>query len=160
MIDHCRIAHFDDLKSHQQVQMLDVLNRPSKGPIFALNGGRPVALLKDEKVIAALVTDEDNRILHWDGQPSREFNTHFGHSPAEAIMREYVAMRGDGKLEFVGNGSDTAIKWFYKKIYDPNHTPTYENGENNGIRFSPQALRHLKPAIRSAVSAWRLYRPK
>ncbi len=164
MIDRCTYRHFDDLMPHQQKEMLEVLNRthgePKESePAIAINGGRPVALLKGGKVIAALVTDEDHNVLHWAGVPNTRFTREFGHTPAEAILREHLARRGDGKIEFVGQASDAAIELFHRKYFDPKHTQTYRNGPNNGIQFSEQALKTLKPALRSQDHDWRLYLP-
>lgn len=163
MAERCAFRHFGDLAPHQQKQMFDVLNRTHGAPDepepqIILTGGRPVALLKDGKVIAALVTDEHHNVLHWAGVLNTQFTREMGQTPAEAILREHLARRGDGKIEFVGQASDAAIDLFYRKYFDPKHTQTYRNGPNNGIHFSEQALKNLQPAVRSQDQVWRLYR--
>lgn len=164
MIERCRIAHFDDLKPHQQVQMLEVLTgvhqsrSPETLPQFGLNGGRPVALLKDGKIIAAIVTDEQHNVLHWAGRPDRKFLKEVGHSPAIAIMRAHLAQRGDKKITFVGPASDAATNLFYNRFFVEGKTELSKKGRISTIAFTDDLVAKLKSKISSSAQDWRLHR--
>jgi|GEM_PF-3144610 len=160
MIDRCRIAHFDDLKPHQQAQMLDVLNDTTSHetqPTFALTGGRPVALLKDEKVIAAMVTDENHKILHWAGRQDREFLEHFRHTPAMAIMRAYLQHRGKRNITFVGQASDAAINLFNRRFGQRGAYYNKKQGALKKIYISKTRFGKMKSKIPFEPNVWRLY---
>ncbi len=163
MIERCTYRHFDDLAPHQQHDMLALLTgthqttEPEKLPQFGLNGGRPVALLKDGKVIAAMITDENHNILHWAGRMDREFQKEIGHSPALAIMRAHLAEQKNGKITFVGQSSDAATNLVYNKFFVKGQTTLSKEGDISIITFTTDLTEKLEPKIQCDPRVWRPY---
>ncbi len=168
MLERCAYRHFDDLMPHQKKQMFAVLNQKQGASeahmTFWLMGGRAVALLKDEKVIAAMVTDEDHNILHFNGRTDREFLRQMGYTPAEAIMRAYVQHRNDRKLTFVGEASDGAVNLFNNRFTEEVKGTRFLKGVRFGkpvgdvrsIHISKYRLKNFKPAIAFDSDVWRM----
>ncbi len=170
MIERCAYRHFDDLTPHQQNEMLDVLNlkrgSSEEHMNIGINDGRPVALLKDGKIIAAMVTDENHNILHFNGRNDREFLKEVGHTPAEAILRAYVQHRNDRKLTFVGNASDGAINVFNNRFTEDINGKRFLKGVRFGkpagdlktIHISKYRFKNFKSSIGFEPEAWRMIR--
>ncbi|MBI2445132.1 hypothetical protein HYV43_01960 [Candidatus Micrarchaeota archaeon] len=168
MIERCAYRHFDDLTAHQQKQMIAVLNRKEGASEvhmdFMLTDGRPVALLKDDRIIAAIVLDKDHNILHFNGRNDREFLKEIGHTPAEAILRAYVEHRNDRKLTFVGEPSDGAINMFNNRFTEETNGKRFLKGVRFGrpagdvktIHISKYRFKKFKSAIPFKPDVWRM----
>ncbi len=176
MIERCPYRHFADLTENQQDQMLALLNR-GDGEIQRrpwneshLIGHRPVALLMDEKVIAAMVTDKDHHVVHWAGKTNRKFLDEFKRTPAMELMRSHIEQLKGRPLTFHGVFEEDGTRWpfgfaegnLFKNRYSKHGIqPEIRDGVwNYDVSKLPESVREkLKPKIPCNDSVWRLYRP-
>ena len=164
--------HYADLTPRQQMQLVSLLSGrhlfgqlKQKDPamkkiemgIYAINpndDNHPVALLKNNRVIAGIVTDSRHTIRNFAGLPDREFIETFGHTPAMELLRHNLEIN-KGKLRIRAD----MIGPFAKRLIDRRImvrgvTAAFAGGRR--LINVPDTAR-MTPALSIKRNVWRPY---
>jgi len=161
--------NYNDLSSELKTQTVRLLsaehlsNDPDSLPIQPIeHGNHPTVLMKDGRVIAALVTDGRQRVHNWAGRIDREFLKEFGHTPAEELLRQHLLnLQGRKRVNLTFSealNTTAAVNAFYKRLYD-NGTPIPAlRGDRRTLKIPTEILARLKPALPAQETAWRRFK--
>lgn len=149
-----RVAHYADLPRAQREQAVRLLSYehmhkvlPAGHPVYAISPGTaPVALLRGEKVLAALVTDGQMHVSNWAGHMDRQFKKEYGHTPAEELMRHHLALTR-GKLTYYGKMTDEAATAFERRILDNGGSKPVASGDIRMLTVPPELLAEMFPRV-------------
>ncbi len=166
-MDQHTFAHYGDLSDSQKeamVRLLSYEHRPPN-PEHPDNPVRPiqdkdmaVALLKNGKPIAAIVTNGRQKVYNWAGRMDKKFLGQFGHTPAEEMIRQHLfRLRGknmtyDYRMEY-----DARLAFDNRLLAKGVARPKKRN-QTRTIKIPPELRKELTSALKHDSNAWRIFR--